>query len=132
MMPPFEKALPFKTNDAYHGLAEVQGILHVERDHLELEFQLQDSFFGALKSGTKQLRIDYLSLAKMTYRRNLFKSRLELKINSVKLISRFPGAKDGLITLKIKRRYKTEAEDIETYVNMRVAEMKLEKLERES
>ncbi|MEL6660163.1 MAG: hypothetical protein AAFY48_21910 [Bacteroidota bacterium] len=131
MMQPFEKALPFKTDDAYHGLAEVQGILHIERDHLILEFQIQDSFFGALKSAPKRLRINYLDMSKMQYQRSWFKSKLELKINNLGILSKFPGAKDGRISLKVKRSFKEEAEDIESYVNLRVAEVKLEKLEGE-
>ena len=129
MMQPFDKDLPFQTSDAYNGLAEVQGILHVKREELVLEFHVQDSFFGALKSGTKRLAISYLDLAKVTYQRNWFKSRLELKLKRLDQLKKFPGAKDGLITLKIKRRYKTETEDIETYANLRIAEMGLEHLD---
>jgi hypothetical protein len=129
MMQPFDKDLPFQTTDAYHGLAEVQGILHVDRDELVLEFEVKDSFIGALKSGTRRLAISYLDLSKVTYRRSWFKSRLELKLRSVEIMSKFPGARDGQITLKIKRRYKTEAEDIETYANLRIAELRLEQLE---
>lgn len=131
MMQPFEKALPFKTDDAYHGLAEVQGIMHIERDHLVLEFQVQDSIFGALKSGPKKLRINYVDLSGLEYRRNWFRSRLDLKINNLSILTRFPGAKDGRISLKIKRRFKTEVEDIESYVNLQIAELKLERLEGE-
>ncbi|RME98848.1 MAG: hypothetical protein D6772_08475 [Bacteroidetes bacterium] len=129
MMQPFNKDLPFQTKDAYRGFAEVHGILHVDRDELVLEFQVQDSFIGALKSATKHLPISYLDLVKLSYVRTWFKSYLELKLRSVSVMSKFPGAKDGLITLKIKRRYKVEAEDIETYVNLRIAEMRLEQLE---
>lgn len=131
-MQPFEKDLPFKSDDAFHGLAEVQGILHIDRDHLVLEFQIQDSFFGALKSAPKNLRINYLELTKVAYRKNWFRSRFELKINSLSLLTKFPGAKDGRISLKVKRQFKEQAEDIESYVNLRIAELKLEKLESES
>ena len=131
MMQPFEKALPFKSDDAYHGLAEVQGILHIENDHLVLEFQVQDSIFGALKSGPKRLRVNYVDLSTVKYRKNWFISRFDLKINSLSLLSKFPGAKDGRISLKVKRRFKSEAEDIESYVNLRIAELKLELLEGE-
>ncbi|MGH1435870.1 MAG: hypothetical protein ACRBG0_15600 [Lewinella sp.] len=129
MMQPFEKTLPFKTDGAYHGFAEVSGMLHVERDHLELEFEIKDSFLGALKSGPKQLKIAYSDLSKLTYVRTLFKSRLELKLKRLRILSQFPGAKDGMISLKIKRKLKEETEDITTYVNLRIAEIGLEKLE---
>ncbi|PSR13232.1 MAG: hypothetical protein C7N36_08910 [Bacteroidetes bacterium] len=131
MMQPFEKSLPFKTDDVYHGFAELNGILHVERDHLVLEFEIKDSFIGALKSGAKQLKIEYSELAAMTYVRTFFKSRMELKINNLRILTRFPGAKDGHISLKIKRRFKNEAEDLATYVRLRIAEIGLERLERE-
>ena len=130
-MQPFEKSLPFKTDGAYHGLAEVSGILHIDRDHLVLEFEVKDSLFGALKSAPKELKIKYKDLAKLTYARTMFKSRLELKINSLQILSRFPGAKDGHISLKIKRKLKTEAEDISSYVNLRIADIGLDALANE-
>lgn len=129
MMQPFEKTLPFKTDGAYSGFANVEGMLHVERNHLVLEFEIKDSLFGALKSGTKELKIEYADLRRMTYQRSLFKSRLEISVKSVRILSRFPAAKDGQISLKIARRSKEEVEDIETYVNLRIAEIGLEKLE---
>jgi hypothetical protein len=128
MMQPFEKTLPFKTDGAYHGFAEVSGMMHIDRDDLELEFEVKDSFFGALKSGPKKLEIDYADLSKLTYVRTLFKSRLEIKVKSLRILSRFPAAKDGLISLKISRKLKEETEDIVTYVNLRIAEIGLEKL----
>ncbi len=131
MMQPFVKSLPFKTDGAYHGLAEVSGLFHIDRDYLTLEFEVKDSFLGALKSAPKQLKIKYADLSKLTYVRTLFKSRLELKINSLKILSRFPGAKDGHVSLKIKRKLKIEAEDISTYVNLRIAEIGLDALANE-
>lgn len=131
-MQPFEKTLPFKTDRAYHGFAEVDGMLHIERDHLLLEFEVKDVFLGALKSGPKQLKIAYADLSKMNYLRSIFKSQMEIKVKSLRILTKFPGAKEGSIILKIKRRFKTEADDIATYVNMRIAELGLERLERES
>ena len=126
---PMERDLPFKTDEAYHGFAEIQGLLHVERDHLLLEFELKDALFGVLKSGAKELKISYLDLNHVAYRRSWVKSRLVLQVNNMRVLSAFPGAKDGTIVLKIKRKYKGAAEDIESYANLRIAELKLEKLE---
>lgn len=132
MMPPFEKDLPFKTDGAYNGLADVEGILHIERDYLLLEFEMKDGLFGVVKSGAKELKISYLDLSSIHYLRSWVKSRLELKVNSMRILSAFPGAKDGKISLKIKRNRKDAAEDIESYVNLRIAELRLENLENEN
>ena len=131
MMLPFERSLPFTVKGAYNGFAKVDGILHVEPNHLILEFVVQDSLFGALKSGAKEIRVPYNEMHGMKYVRGLFKSHLELKIKSLRTLRRFPGAKDGCLTCKIKRRFKEEAEDITNYVNLRIAEIGLEALERE-
>lgn len=128
-MMPMERDLPFKTDQAYHGFAEIQGLLHVERDHLLLEFEMKDSILGVLKSGAKELKISYLDLNQVEYQRSLFRSRLILKVNNMRVLSAFPGAKDGVIAMKIQRKYKTEVEDIVPYVNMRIADLKLEQLE---
>ena len=97
MMMPMERDLPFKTDEAYHGFAEIQGLLHVERDHLLLEFELKDALFGVLKSGAKELKISYLDLNHVAYRRSWVKSRLVLQVNNMRVLSAFPGAKDGTI-----------------------------------
>jgi len=97
---------------------------------LILEFQVQDTFFGALKSAPKKLRINYLDLNKVEYERGWFKSRMNLKINNLSILTRFPGAKEGRISLKIGRKLKDAAEDIESYVNLRTAELKLDLLHK--
>lgn len=128
MMLPSERTLPFKSDEAYNGFAEVNGMLHVEHDHLLLEFEVKDAFVGMLKSSAKELRIEYPELLGATYQRSWVKSRLQLKVKRMQVQARFPGAKEGVIELKIKRKYKTVAEDLESYINLRIAEKGLEEL----
>lgn len=130
-MLPLDRDLPFKTDEAYHGFAEIEGILHVEPNRLLLEFEVKDGILGLIKSGAKELAIPYLDLNRVEYERSWFKSRLVLKVKSMRILSAFPAAKDGRIVLKLKRRLKNAAEDLESYANLRIAEARLEKLENE-
>ena len=129
MMPPLTKSVPFKSDDLYSGFAEMSGMLHVERTHLELEFEVRDSIMGVLKSGAKELKLSYHDLDRAVYKKTWFTSRFQIFVKRMKTVSDFPGAKDGCIELKIKRKHKDALDEMETYVNLRIAEMGLERLE---
>ncbi|MCB0636862.1 MAG: hypothetical protein KDC54_09615 [Lewinella sp.] len=127
-----ERQLPFTTEKAYQGFAAVEGILKVEQERLVLEYQVKDNFIGLLKSGTKNLVIPYHQLSKVIYSRGLFRSQLQLLINSMHILGEFPASKNGLIILKIKRSFKEIAEDMEAYINLRIAEERLARAERDA
>jgi hypothetical protein len=125
-----ERQLPFTTDKAYKGFAAVEGILLVREERLVLEYQVKDNFIGLLKSGTRQLPIPYGQLAKATCKRNLFRTQLQLQVNSMQILGEFPASQNGLIILKLKRRYKETAEDMEAYINLRIAEERLARAQR--
>ncbi len=117
--------IPFSNDDVYSGLAKLDGILTVSKDHLDLEFQTQDAVFGVMKSKPKNLKIPLLELSNFTYKRNLFSSRIIFRVTKLKYIRDFPKSEQGEIKLKIKRKYKEEAKRIESFVNYRISELRL-------
>lgn len=125
-----ERQIPFTTDNAYHGFAEIAGILRVEPKELLLEYQVKDSIMGLVKSGTKELTIPYSALGSANYKRTMFISRLQLRVNTMRVLGEFPASKDGAIELKIKRRYKEIAQDMEAYINLRIAEERLEQAQQ--
>ncbi len=121
-------SLPFKTEDAYSGLASVQGMIRFEPKQLVLEYQVKDNIVGMLKSGTKELRIPFENLNELTYKVNWFISRLKLHVNSMRILGEFPVGKDGIITLRINRKQRQTAREIVSQVNLRLSELRLEML----
>ncbi len=128
-MYPSQTHLPFHTDEAYSGFAEVDGILEAERGRLILGYQVKDSILGVVKSGAKELIIPYDQLSAVDYQYGWFKSRFILKVRNMRILNDFPAIKDGTIILKIKRKNKAIAEDLDAYINLRIAEVGLEKLE---
>ena len=123
--------IPFSNDDVYSGLAKLDGILTVSKDHLALEFQTQDAVFGVMKSKPRVLKIPLLELSAFKYKRNLFTSRIIFRVTKLNLIRDFPKSEQGEVKLKIKRKYKEEARRIESFVNYRVSELRLEEMDED-
>jgi hypothetical protein len=122
--------LHFTTDDAYSGLAKVEGILRAEKNRLILEYQVKDNLIGVIKSSPKELRIPFEELSEVTYKLNWFVSRFRLHINSMKILGEFPVGKDGVISLRIRRKQKEMAKDLISYINLRLSEIRLDRLDR--
>lgn len=122
--------LHFTTDDAYSGLAKVEGILRAEKNRLILEYQVKDNLIGVIKSSPKELRIPFEELSEVTYKLNWFVSRFRLHISSMKILGEFPVGKDGVISLRIRRKQKEMAKDLLSYINLRLSEIRLDRLDR--
>lgn len=121
--------LHFTAEEAYSGLAEVEGIMRLEPRALVLEFQVKDSIFGVIKSKAKDLRIPFEELEEVEYKVNWRMSRFEIYVQSMHLLGQFPGSKDGRITLKIKRKYKQNAKEFSSHLNLRLSEYRLSSMD---
>lgn len=118
-------SVPFNTDEIYSGLAELTGIMNVTQEGVRLEFQVKDSIFGVLKGKPKSMHIPYPELNDIEFRSNLFTSKFRVYINSMELLSKFPKASDGYIVLKVKRRNKAKAKQIEAFVKRRLSETRM-------
>jgi hypothetical protein len=120
--------IPFSTDEAYAGLAAVEGIMLVEDDQVILEYQMKDNILGMLKSETRELVIPFEELAEVHYKRNWFVSRFRMQVNSMRILGEFPAGKGGQISLKVPRKQKENAKEIESYINLRLSEIRLDRL----
>ncbi len=105
--PPMDTAtirLPFKSEDVYHGLAEINGFLYVAQEGVVLEFQTKDAIFGVIKGNAKQLIFPYAEVARVEFKSNFWGTRFLIYPKSLKLLNKFPAAEGGRIKLKMKRR----------------------------
>lgn len=125
------QVLHFTTVEAYHGLAEVSGMLRLERKKLILEYQVKDALVGMIKSDPKELQIPFDNLLEVEYKLNWVLSRFKLHINSMHILGKFPVGKDGVITLKIKRKQKKTAQELASTINLKLSEHRLEMMDRD-
>lgn len=125
------RKLHFSTEDAYNGFATVEGIMRLEQEAIVLEFQVKDNFIGVIKSKTKDLRIPFSELEEVKYKTNWFVSNFRLFVSSMRILGEFPGGKDGVIKLKIKRKQKENAKQLASHINLALSEFRLKMMGEE-
>lgn len=118
-------SIPFKTDDVYNGLAEIDGMMHADSERILLEFQVKDALFGVVKSAPKALTIPYSVLREVEYKRNFFVSKFKLHVTSMEILGKFPNSKDGIIAVKIKRKLKESALEMESFIRLHHSEYRL-------
>ena len=89
----------FTVPDVLAGLAEAQGIAHLQDNVLTLEFETKDSIFGLLKSGLREQRIPVDEIDAVLFENKMFKTQLRLQARLMRTFRHVPGAKAGQLTL---------------------------------
>ncbi len=123
--------VPFSISDAYEGLADVGGLARFEADVLTLEFQTKDAFFGIIKSDVQNVQLTLSDLASVHFTKNIFRATLKLRVQSMALIEKIPGAKRGEIKLRFARKYRDEAHTLASRLQLRLSEHRLEGMDEE-
>lgn len=125
------RTIPFEVTDISYGLKEAKGLVKLNENGFELEYRLQDSFVGIVKSDTKSTVIPYSNLEEITFEKGWFSSKIILEGTSMDAFRGLPGTEPGSRTLKIKRRHRDEAEKLVSRARMRLSEYRLNKMEGE-
>lgn len=123
--------LPFTLSEVYSGLAEANGLMYVVKDTLLIEVQVKDAFIGFVKSKPKQIRIPFREVISIDYKRNLFLSRIVLRLGNMTYLSDIPGDNKGEVKLKIKRKDKEMAQNLVSHIKLRVSEIRLDMMDEE-
>lgn len=121
--------VPFYITGVNHGFQEVQGLLQLNNEGLELEFEVQDSFVGMIKSGITTQTFPFSALEEITFKKGWFSSRIILEGASMKVFEDMPGAELAECNLKIKRKDQKEAERLVSRARMQLSEYKLDQLQ---
>jgi len=123
------QSIPFESVDYNHGLQRAKGILKLNSDGIELEFQVQDSFVGLIKSDVKTLHLSYDELESIEYKKGWFSAKIILQTSSMRPLSELPGNEQGECTLKVKRKHRDEAQNTIAQARLALSEHKLDKLD---
>jgi hypothetical protein len=108
--------LPVTLNNVYAGFGEGEGLLHNERTHLRLEYQVKDAIVGVLKSEVRELRIPIENVASVTLAKGWFGTtwfgvKVVIQADQLETFEDVPGASYGRLELKISRQNREAAED---------------------
>ena len=97
-------SVPFATGDVHGGFSEGRGAIRVDDDEVVIEVQVK--VMGMFDQQPKSFRFELTDLEEVEHRRTLFGDRLTIRTRPMNLISSIPGATEGALLLKFKRRHR--------------------------
>lgn len=129
-------SLPFSLSNVYGGFAKVKGLIHVHRNSLGIDYQSEDSIVGLVKSKPQEIEIPYTEIQFVELKTNLFTTRLILRVSSLAAIADFPKPSSrkipaGEMRLSLKRSDRERARQAVSYINLRLSEIRLDKMDGE-
>lgn len=125
-------SVPVEISNINHGLQVAKGLLKVKEDGLHLEFEVQDSFVGLIKSGVKTSVISYSDLENIRFEKGWWNGRVILEGISMKVFEDLPGSEQGRITFKVKRSNQADAQNTVSSARVRLSEQKLKEMDEEN
>ncbi|MCG8373076.1 MAG: hypothetical protein MI700_06065 [Balneolales bacterium] len=123
------RPLPFYDDELNSGFMKLEGILRLEGDHINIEFQRKDSIMEVIKSGVKSLNIPLTDLEMIEYKKKLGGGRVILYAKRAVTFEDFPGGELTTRTLKISRKHRDIAASLASNVNLILSEKKLRELD---
>src|SRR5699024_7218400 len=123
-----DRSVPFEITDINHGFQEAKGLMKLNKNGVELEFEVQDSFVGFFKSGIKNMQISYADLESIRFKKGWFSSKIILNGISMKVFDDVPGTEHATCTLKIKRAHRKDAENLISKARLYLSEYRLNRL----
>ena len=125
-------SVPFSIPNLYGGFATARGIARIEPEHLVLEFDIRDDLIGEFTTSINQARIPLAEIESLEVSRRLWWTTLVVRTRSMASIADVPGRTQEGVRLNIARRYRNDAAMLAAEVDLRVAELRLDELDRET
>ena len=126
------RPVPFVTDKAFGGLAEVNGQMRFENDELVLEFQVKDAILGAVKSAVKELAIPLEDIHDLVFEKGWFRRRLTLRTRSMAALEGLPGAEGSELVVKVAKQDAQAAKELASHLLLLVSEERLRQVEEEA
>ncbi|HIG73084.1 MAG TPA: hypothetical protein EYQ24_00460 [Bacteroidetes bacterium] len=100
--------VPFSTPDIDGGLSEGKGVLTLDGDTLTIEVDV--AFMGLFKRDSRRVRFDITDLDQVRHRRSPLGDRVTFRTDPMDLVGRVPGAAQGELVLKTKKKHRRDVE----------------------
>lgn len=97
-------SVPFATGDIHGGFSEGRGAICVDNDEIVIEVQVK--VFGMFDRGAETFRFELTDLEEVQHKRGLFRDTVTIRTRPMSLIGEVPGATEGALVLKMKRRHR--------------------------
>ncbi len=92
----------FKIDDP-SGFMESEGVVYIEDDHLQIEFQTYDSVLGLFRSNLKEAAIAFTDIRAIKLNQKFWSSELVIQGRNMKVFRHLPSGGAGKLTLKLNR-----------------------------
>lgn len=115
-------SIPFHFNPVHGGLSSCSGLLQVKERSIRCEFRYDIGGLG-LKTGVKELEIDFDEITSLEYRGGWLGGKVILRAVSLKSLERFPSSEENQVIFHIRRRDRRAAEIAIGEASYRLAEM---------
>ena len=122
-----KKPIPFHL-EVNQGFAEAQGLIHIKKTSLVLEFEVKDAFGGFIKSDLKEIEIPFDEIESLSYKKGFWGAKILIEGNSMRTFEDVPGAEQGRCELKIKRKDRGQAQQSISSARVALSEYKLNEL----
>lgn len=103
-------SVPFSTGDVHGGFSEGRGTIRMDGDDVVLEVQVK--LFSLFEQSAETYRFDITDLEEVRHKRGPFRDTLRIRTRPMGLISKVPGANDGVLLLKIGRRHRRSVDQL--------------------
>ena len=109
-------SVPFEIERSTHGVSRSKGVLRVGAE--QLTFEVQTTLLGFFHRAPKTYRLDLTDLDEVRYKRGLFRDRLTIRTRPLDRITNLPGAADGELSLRIKRKDRRAVEPVLDHLHL--------------
>ena len=121
--------LPIRQNEQYMGLAELSGLLRVEKDFIVLEYNLKDEMLGMFNSDLKVLKIPLHTVEEIHVKMKWFSARFEIHLNRLPKTDKSLSINGNVISFIIKKKEIKKAQSIRSSLMLHISEKRLRELD---
>ena len=101
-------SVPFATGDVHGGFSEGRGAIRVDGDEVVIEVQVK--VFGMFDQSARTFRFELTDLEEVRHKRGILGDKLTIRTRPMGLIGDVPGATEGALLLKFKRRNRRDVD----------------------
>ena len=113
------------------GLAELSGLLRVEKDFIVLEYNLKDEMLGMFNSDLKVLKIPLHTVEEIRVKKKWFSARFEIHLNRLPKTDKSLAMNGNVISFIIKKKEAQKARSIRSSLMLHISEKRLRELEED-
>jgi len=127
-----EITIPFEIDDVYSGFAECKGVIMNDNRGIILEFETVDALFKIIKSGVKEVLINFANISSIEFKKGFFSTKIIITTKRIRNLKNIPGCDNNTIRLKIKKSNQNQARLFVSIVNLQISENKLKNIENDN